>query len=246
MRHDEYAPAFDAGDLFDPDCNVIVMNQYRTDTRFPHIATVEAYWHALRGNRVMPRRAEVDPRGIENALEYAFILEQIAPGVGRLRIAGSHLSDILGMEVRGMPLSAFFMPDTRDELAAVLTTVCAGPRTASLSLQAEPGFGKPVLEARVILLPLRDGVGAANRILGCFDTHGSIGQTPRRFAITSQRLTQITGHDVARDWDDLPDRQGESGLSPAFSESQASFGRATPRALDKPAPRHLRLVTSQE
>lgn len=229
-----------------PDSNVIVMCRYLTDARFAHIATVEAYWHALRGHRVMPRRAEVDPRGIENALEYAFILEQIAPGVGRLRIAGSHLSDLLGMEVRGMPLSAFFMPGTRDELAAVLTTVCDGPSTASLSLQAEPGGGKPALEARMILLPLRDEVGAVSRILGCFDSKGGIGHTPRRFAITSRRLTPITGQDVARNWEHQTDRQGESGVSQGFSESQASFGRATPRALDKPATRHLRLITSQE
>lgn len=240
MQSDRNAPPLG------PDSNVIVMCRHRTDARFPHIATVEAYWHALRGHRTMPRRAEVDPRGIENALEYAFILEQIAPGVGRLRIAGSHLSDLLGMEVRGMPLSAFFMPNARDDLAVVLKKVCAGPCTASLSLQAEPGFGRPALEARLALLPLRDEMGAINRILGCFDTQGSIGQTPRRFAITARRLRQISGHDVARDWDHQPDRQGESVVSPGFSESQAGFGSATLRALDKPAKRHLRLITSQE
>jgi hypothetical protein len=246
MQNDENAPLFDADSLFDADCNVIVMNQYRTDARFPHTATVEAYWHALRGNRVMPRRAEVDPRGIENALEYAFILEQIAPGVGRLRIAGSHLSDILGMEVRGMPLSAFFMPSARDDLAFVLKKVCSGPCTASLSLQAEPGFGRPALEARLVLLPLRDEMGVINRILGCFDSKGSIGYTPRRFAITSRRVSQISGHDVARNWGHQPDRQGEIVLSQGFSEKKAGFDHAWPRALDKPATRHLRLVTPQE
>ena len=55
----------------------------------------------------MPRRAEIDPRGIENALEYAFILERIAPGMARIRLAGIHLSDLMGMEVRGMPLTSF-------------------------------------------------------------------------------------------------------------------------------------------
>jgi len=246
MRNDENAPLFAADCLFDADCNVIVMNQYRTDARFPHIATVEAYWHALRGNRVMPRRAEVDPRGIENALEYAFILEQIAPGVGRLRIAGSHLSDLLGMEVRGMPLSAFFMPDARDELAAVVTKVCAGPSIATLSLHTEAAFGKPVLEARMILLPLRDGMGAANRILGCFDTHGSIGRTPRRFAITSRRLTQITGSDMAYD----SNRHGMAGASFAplggGLDGLTAYDGAAGASLGKPEARHLRLVTVKD
>jgi hypothetical protein len=246
MRNDEYAPLSDADCLFGANCNVIVMNQYRTDARFPHIATVEAYWHALRGNRAMPLRAEVDPRGIENALEYAFILEQIAPGVGRFRIAGSHLSDILGMEVRGMPLSAFFVPDARDELAAVVAKVCACPGIATLSLHAEAAFGKPVLEARIVLLPLRDGMGAANRILGCFDTHGSIGHTPRRFAITSRRLTQITGHDVAND----SNRHGMAGASfvplAGLLDGQNAFDGAARASLAKPEARHLRLVTVKD
>ncbi len=41
---------------------------------YPAIAQVDAYWEALRNGRLMPERAEVDPRGLECALEYAFIL----------------------------------------------------------------------------------------------------------------------------------------------------------------------------
>lgn len=240
MRMDRNAP------FSGQDSNVIVMSRHRTDARFPHIATVEAYWHALRGQRPMPRRSEVDPRGIENALEYAFILEQIAPGVGRLRIAGSHLSDLLGMEVRGMPLSAFFMPEARDDLAACMEKVCAAPTIATLTLEAEPGIGKPVLEARLLLLPLSDEGGEVNRILGCFDTSGSIGRAPRRFAIRSRRLTQITGHDVARDWH--RPKVTEPALAPlrGFSEGQTPFDGAKRPTSSTPVIRNLRLVTPQD
>jgi len=177
--------------------NVIAMNRHRPDPRFAHIAQVEAYWDALRGRRLVPRRSEVDPRGIESALEYAFILEQVAPGIGRLRIAGGHLGDLLGMEVRGMPLSAFFQPEARDDLAHCLAQVCSGPVTARLSLLAETGIGKPPLEARLLLLPMRGENGGINRILGCLDSSGSIGRTPRRFTITARRMTQISGADEA-------------------------------------------------
>ncbi|MDF1707320.1 MAG: PAS domain-containing protein [Paracoccaceae bacterium] len=189
MRKDQDTPHQGAAS------NVIVMNRHRTDARFPHVSMVEAYWHALRGRRAVPGRAEVDPRGIEASLEYAFILEQIAPGVGRLRIAGTHLADLLGMEVRGMPLSAFFETEARDALAACLETVCGTPTIATLSLQADPGIGKPVLEARLLLLPLRGEDGGINRILGCLDSSGSIGRTPRRFVIRDRRLRQIGGYD---------------------------------------------------
>lgn len=225
--------------------NVIAMSRHRTDTRFPHIATVEAYWHALRGPRAIPRRAEVDPRGIEGSLEYAFILEHVAPGVGRLRIAGAHLSDLLGMEVRGMPVSALFAPEARADLASCLEKVCVDPTIAALSLQAEPGIGKPVLEARLLLLPLRDESGVVNRVLGCLDCNGSIGRAPRRFSIMSRRLTQITGHDVARDWD--RSRLADRSLAPlrGFSDKEEMFlGVGRRQSKDRLAP-HLRLVTPQ-
>ena len=57
---------------------------------------VEAYWTALRGARLVPSRSEVDPRGIEAALDRAFVAERIAPGVARLRLAGAHLADLNG------------------------------------------------------------------------------------------------------------------------------------------------------
>lgn len=240
MRSDRNAPP--AG----PDSNVIVMSRHRTDARFPHIATVEAYWHALRGHRTVPRRAEVDPRGIENALEYAFISEQVAPGVGRLRIAGGHLADLLGMEVRGMPLSAFFLPDVRGDLASCLEKVCTDPTIATLTLQADAGIGKPVLEARLLLLPLCDEAGEVTRILGCLDSNGSIGRAPRRFSILSRRLTQITGTDVARDWHRGNIQDTAGATLRGFAEAQSPFaGRQTPFT-KATGSRHLRLITSQD
>ncbi|MEM1421046.1 MAG: PAS domain-containing protein, partial [Pseudomonadota bacterium] len=58
----------------------------------PGLSLVEAYWEGLRAGRLVPRRADVDPRGIDQALEYSFILERIAPGMARFRLAGMHLN----------------------------------------------------------------------------------------------------------------------------------------------------------
>ena len=94
MRKDDTAPAKGH------DSNVIAMSSHRPATRFPHISQVEAYWDALRGARLVPDRSEVDPRGIERALEYAFIMELVAPGVGRLRIAGGHLERVSAFQIQ--------------------------------------------------------------------------------------------------------------------------------------------------
>ena len=151
--------------------------------RYRALAEVRAYWEALRKGRAVPARSEVDPRGIENALEYAFIAERIAPGMVRFRLAGMHLNDLMGMEVRGMPLSSFFVPEARKKLGDVLEAVFQGPEAAEITLAGETGIGKPPLTGRLLLLPLKSDLGDVNRMIGCLVSDGQIGRSPRRFQI---------------------------------------------------------------
>ncbi|SIS73667.1 PAS domain-containing protein [Phaeovulum vinaykumarii] len=149
------------------------------------ISDLRGYWEALRGGRPVPARSDVDPRGIERALEYTFILERVAPGMARFRLAGMHLSDLMGMEVRGMPLTAFFTPVARRQVAEALERVFQGPEVAELTLTAEAGIGKPSMNARLLLLPLKSDLGDITRVLGCLVSAGEIGRTPRRFDVVS-------------------------------------------------------------
>ncbi|MEL6103664.1 MAG: PAS domain-containing protein, partial [Pseudomonadota bacterium] len=127
------------------------MSEFKNDTGFTAIAQIEGYWDALRGARLMPKRSEIDPRGIESALEFTFVLERIAPGMARLRIAGSHLSDLMGMEVRGMPLTSFVSPGSRRQLSDAMEEVFQRPAVCELRLSAETGRDKPPMDARLIL-----------------------------------------------------------------------------------------------
>ena len=61
---------------------VISLASLMNDRRFPAQGLLYSYWQSLRGTRLVPARSEVDPRAIEDCLEYAFILERIAPGLG--------------------------------------------------------------------------------------------------------------------------------------------------------------------
>ncbi len=151
------------------------------------LSQVEAYWHGLSENRAIPPRSAVDPRGIEDALEYAFILEAVAPGIARFRLAGAHLSDLMGMEVHGMPISAIVAPEARNELAELVAAVCDGPEIVEVDLLAGRGIGRPALEARLLLAPLKDDFGTVNRLLGCLQSKGRIGRPPRRLAIAATR-----------------------------------------------------------
>lgn len=163
--------------------NVVELGPLRQQALFPALSRIESYWEGLRNGRLMPARGEVDPRGIADSLEYAFVLEKIAPGLGRLRLAGMHLGDLMAMEVRGMPLTAMFLPEARRELQKAQEAVLGQPAALRLTLAADSGLGRAPLTGQMLLLPLRDDYGAPTRVLGGLQTRGEIGRGPRRFRI---------------------------------------------------------------
>ena len=79
---------------------IIAMDRFDSGRSLSPIRQAEAYWTALLTGEGVPMRSQIDPRGLENILEYTFILERIAPGLARFRLAGSHLNNLAGMEVR--------------------------------------------------------------------------------------------------------------------------------------------------
>lgn len=155
----------------------------------PALARLRGYWQSLRRQGTLPDRASVDPRGIEEVLEFAFVAERIAPGEVRLRVAGRHLGALFGCEVRGMPLSAFILPEARAAVAAEVETSFSLPAVVALSLESPASFGCPRLLAGLLLLPLSDERGRVSRILGGLAAEGCPGRAPRRFRLVGARAT---------------------------------------------------------
>ncbi|WP_036049438.1 PAS domain-containing protein [Sedimentitalea nanhaiensis] len=170
---------------------VVDMDRFRSGTSLSPIRQAEGYWTALRNGTDIPFRSQIDPRGLEQILEYAFILERIAPGVARIRLAGQHLCKLAGMEVRGMPLTSFFTPASRDHISATLEHVFDTPSVAELSLEGERQSLRGECEARIILLPLKSDMGDCTRILGVMVADGDFGRQPRRFDVTGTELRDL-------------------------------------------------------
>ncbi|MFK7875233.1 MAG: PAS domain-containing protein [Paracoccaceae bacterium] len=187
---------FNKGDTPQENASVVDMSAHQNRQHYAPLAQIEGYWNALRGNRPMPLRSEIDPRGLKGALEYCFVLERIAPGLARLRVAGSHLGDLMGMEVRGMPISSFLTADARQEFGKTLEEVFETPATAVVTLSGETGFGRSAIQAQMILMPVRSDLGDTSRILGGFVSVGDIGRAPRRFNITKIELKPIISKDA--------------------------------------------------
>ena len=89
--------------------NVIDFSTRREASAPRPLREVEAYWELLRDGRLVPDRSEVDPRGFPGALAHSFLLERIAPGHARVRVTGRHLSDLMGIDMQGLPLSSLFL-----------------------------------------------------------------------------------------------------------------------------------------
>jgi hypothetical protein len=219
--------------------NVIGIGAHLMQAGFPQIAEVEAYWTALKGSRQVPGRLEIDPRGIEGALSHAFLLERIAPGVARLRLAGSHLNDLMGMDVRGMPFSALIAPQSRGRFADYLEQVFSAPARLVMDLSAERALGKPKCQARLVILPLTDSENRVTRALGCLCTQGCIGRAPRRFVMNAQHLYPLSGA--------VPLPRATPSQIYSIAETPQPFDRPDQRIPERPT-RHpyLRLVQTED
>ena len=157
------------------------------------LANFLAYWRKVRQGLNVPFRADIDPRGFEPVLGNSFVAERIAPGLARLRIAGNHLTELIGTEVRGMPLSALIDPAQRDVFSHHLVRLFDEPAMVRLSLYSAAGFGAPALTGQILILPLRSDLGDISRALGCLVTTGNPGRGPRSFEIVHTQITPIEG-----------------------------------------------------
>jgi hypothetical protein len=155
---------------------------------FDHL---RAYWAGLSRGGQLPARADVDPRAIAGMLDRTLLIERIGTGIGRIRLAGLALCDLLGMELRGMPLSALIDPTARLAAAEAVEKVFAIPASAEMWLRAESDLGLPRLAARLLLLPLRGDEGRVDRAIGAMVIEGRIGRAPRRFDIHGLRLGPV-------------------------------------------------------
>lgn len=213
--------------------------------RYQQIDQIEGYWNKVRGNRLVPSRCEIDPRGLNGVLSNAFILERIAGGLARFRIAGSHLCEISGLELRQMPLSALFVPDSRNILSEAMEAVFDEPAVVRMQVISPSGFGREKMVGELILMPLRSDLGDVDRILGGLVFEGKVGRTPRRIEIVDQSRQSLTGY------------AGDTPVSTPISNSLNDYKEKPFKPADstivKPAKtervierKHLRLVVSND
>ncbi len=128
------------------------------------LAPALSYWNRLRRDGRAPARADLDPGALHPYLASAGIVEWTSTGLTRFRLAGRALQRLVGMELRGMPLRALFVTDSRRRLEGLLPMVFGRPQVLTMTLLARmPNNG--ALTAHLALMPLCDTQGAVTRAL---------------------------------------------------------------------------------
>lgn len=155
------------------------------------LSELERYWSSLPKTRGVPARKDVDPVAMAGLLEDSFILERVAPGVARIRVAGRNMAKLIGMEPRGLPLTALFIPTSRAAMAGYIESAFTGPSIVELPLEAPRAVGQPKLDGKILLLPLRDDHGRISRMLGVLVMSGRRGAGGRRFVIADTSAPRV-------------------------------------------------------
>lgn len=180
----------------------------------PMITSLKSYWERLRAGRIAPFRAEIDPREFEVALENMFIVERIAPGNLRIRLAGMKVCEMMGMEVRGMQPALFIAEPDRGRFDRLLDVVMSEPAVVELTLEASAKPGS--YHATMLLMPLRSDFGEINRVLGCMSGESIHYQAPLAFSLKEISINPIDARD---------DGEAKRAL-PGFAEEQQGFTQA--------------------
>lgn len=173
------------------DDKIVSLDKRKATQRSKVLVDLLDYWQGLCPEGGLPARADIDPRRIEGALPYAFVLERLTPSTSRLRVAGGHLVDLMGMDVRGMPVSALFQPGDRKKLSSLINSMFLTPRALELELSARGTGSRKSIRAEMMALPLIDDTGSVSRALGCLVAQGALPNPPYRFQIDASRETDI-------------------------------------------------------
>jgi len=129
-----------------------------------------AYWNRIRGSDAAPRRTDIEPGDIRRVLPDTFILEVIAAGNQRVRLAGTRMCSLYGREIKGGNFLDLWSPEHRITVAGAAERVVEDATGVVLEAELVSMRGRSV-SCEFLLLPLRHGVGTHDRILGSCAVH---------------------------------------------------------------------------
>jgi hypothetical protein len=126
-----------------------------------------AYWNGVRGERMAPRRFEIEPARIASILPETFILERMDSDTYAYRLAGTKLCEQYGTEFRGTNFLDGWSSDDRKAILQHLAMDCQQGGVLVMTLEAG-GLDRtgPSATFELTLMPLIHASTTVSRYLG--------------------------------------------------------------------------------
>ena len=131
--------------------------------------TLYLYWNQIRGDRLAPRRFEIEPSEIAPILPDTFILERLPDRSYSYRIAGTRICEAFGCEFRGQDFAASWPAPDRKTINALLNGPLQDGAVGIIEFESETDDGQS-LDWELLMLPLVHLGEGIDRVLGSFST----------------------------------------------------------------------------
>jgi hypothetical protein len=127
------------------------------------------YWNGIRGDRLAPKRFEIEPSAIAAILPDTLILERIDTATCCFRLAGTRIGEAFGIEFRGVNIIDMFSMEDRITLQRQLSVIARQGAVGVFTIVAESETGLSCT-FELIVLPLTHTRDVVDRFLGAIST----------------------------------------------------------------------------
>jgi hypothetical protein len=146
-----------------------------------------SYWNEVRGDRLAPRRFEIEPARLASILPDAFILERLGDMDIRYRLAGTRIIEQFGNDFRGASFFDGFVLTDRKIIERQIRDMTTYGGGALFDITSIAPSGRAVTH-ECVLLPLIHMRDVVDRFVGCIsiaDAPDWLGEEP----LTERTLT---------------------------------------------------------
>lgn len=149
------------------------------------------YWNDVRGDRMAPKRFEIEPSRISEILAETFILERLDSRTFVFRLAGTRICDSFGAELRGRNFSDFAGNEARDDFEHAMADITDRGAVGVFEIEARDAAERQV-RFEATMMPLTHLDAKVSRYVGslsAIDAPAWLGFEPLRdFALAEQWL----------------------------------------------------------
>ncbi len=124
-----------------------------------------SYWNSMRGERLAPKRFEIEPSQIANILPDTFILERVNPEIARFRLAGTRICEAFAAEFRGLNLFDLFTLADKITLQREFSVIARQGAVGVFEIEGRSQSGRKV-DFELVVAPLMHTREVIDRYLG--------------------------------------------------------------------------------